>query len=65
MPTCSVFIRCALCIGAVLLATVVSVALGNAAAGSLNNPPNDGPPAVEQLPFCDDKVDQQRDLRDG
>ncbi|XP_058116588.1 eukaryotic translation initiation factor 2-alpha kinase-like [Anopheles ziemanni] len=64
MPTCSVFIRCALCIGAVLLATVVSVALGNAAAGSLNNPPNDGPQTVEQLPFCDDKVDQQRD-RDG
>uniref|UniRef100_A0AAG5CUA7 non-specific serine/threonine protein kinase n=1 Tax=Anopheles atroparvus TaxID=41427 RepID=A0AAG5CUA7_ANOAO len=64
MPTCSVFIRCALCVGAVLLAAVVSVALGNTSQGTLNQP-HDGAPAVEQLPFCDEDVTQQRDLSDG
>uniref|UniRef100_A0A182PE01 PRKR-like endoplasmic reticulum kinase n=1 Tax=Anopheles epiroticus TaxID=199890 RepID=A0A182PE01_9DIPT len=61
MPTCSVLIRCALCIGTVLLATAVKGVLGS----KTQPPPDDGSATVEQLPFCAEEVTRQRDLNDG
>uniref|UniRef100_A0A182JZ13 Uncharacterized protein n=1 Tax=Anopheles christyi TaxID=43041 RepID=A0A182JZ13_9DIPT len=64
MPTCSVLIRCALCIGTVLLATVVTVALGSK--GQVPKQPDDATSStVEQLPFCAEEATRQRDLNDG
>uniref|UniRef100_A0A182Q1T6 non-specific serine/threonine protein kinase n=1 Tax=Anopheles farauti TaxID=69004 RepID=A0A182Q1T6_9DIPT len=66
MPTCSVLIRCALCVGTVLLATVVTVALGSKGQPSPNLPEDQPTGAtVEQLPFCPEDVTRQRDLNDG
>ncbi|XP_050068278.1 eukaryotic translation initiation factor 2-alpha kinase-like [Anopheles maculipalpis] len=65
MPTCSVLIRCALCVGTVLLATVVTLALGSKGPAPPPNLPEDGSATVEQLPFCGEDVTHQRDLNDG
>uniref|UniRef100_A0A182N7B5 non-specific serine/threonine protein kinase n=1 Tax=Anopheles dirus TaxID=7168 RepID=A0A182N7B5_9DIPT len=67
MPTCSVLIRCALCVGTVLLATVATVALGSKGQPSPNLPEDQASAAapVEQLPFCPEDVARQRDLNDG
>ena len=64
MPTCSVLIRCALCVGTVLLATVVTVALGSKGQAPPKQP-DDGTATVEQLPFCAEETTRQRDLNDG
>uniref|UniRef100_A0A1S4HBH7 non-specific serine/threonine protein kinase n=1 Tax=Anopheles gambiae TaxID=7165 RepID=A0A1S4HBH7_ANOGA len=64
MPTCSVLIRCALCVGTVLLATVVTVALGSKGQAPPKQP-DDGTATVEQLPFCAEEATRQRDLNDG
>ncbi|XP_053671957.1 eukaryotic translation initiation factor 2-alpha kinase-like [Anopheles nili] len=64
MPTCSVLIRRALCVGMVLLATVVTVALGSTGQSGPKSQ-EDSSGTVEQLPFCADDVARQRDLNDG
>uniref|UniRef100_A0A182VRU4 non-specific serine/threonine protein kinase n=1 Tax=Anopheles minimus TaxID=112268 RepID=A0A182VRU4_9DIPT len=65
MPTCSVLIRCALCVGTLLLATVVMVTLGSTGQPPSPTLPEDASATVEQLPFCAEDVAQQRDLNDG
>ncbi|XP_049284341.1 eukaryotic translation initiation factor 2-alpha kinase-like [Anopheles funestus] len=65
MPTCSVLIRCALCVGTVLLATVVTVVVGSKGQQPSPKLPEDASAPVEQLPFCAEDVPQLRDLNDG